>query len=240
MVSENKKNSIKLHHFGEELITAMINDLGSKVFYSFMEAKSFCPGQDKNDWQKKIEILKSIGISKQPAKSMLKMKLKKKAWLTDTEHDIDVAVMGKKDECFPIEVKMGISGSVSSWSTFHAYMINSPMKKRFLGEYIYIDGAMSSFLAGHKKKGLKGKIVESPIMPVWGLCIRKSNRKNFDKKTPKSQIKNLPLVFTFEELVEEYNTKKRSKKAYVVLVRKILNEASSLLNNEIAKALSNG
>jgi hypothetical protein len=239
------EKSIKLYHFGEALISAILAELSLKEILEFLKLESFCPLEESDTIrdEKIAAIEASIGSSLIEIETLkpIKSNFEKYILEVDTQHTLDLGIFSlEKAFCFPIEVKMGTTGDLVSWSKFQSYMVENPIKERIREKETdkhFLDGAMSSFLAGFTGSVQKEYklVIENKerefTMSNWGLCIRRGNKKSFKKTEVKEhKIINRPLIFTFEDLIEFYNdTEKGKVKSYTVLVGDILENSKTYL-----------
>ena len=202
-------NLIELHHFGEVLVEIIIKALGPKKFREFLIESSFYPGQGKKGTAElpfsfdDFEVASFVKIESDEGLEF------------DSESDIDVGIFFThlgEPHCFPIEVKMGTKGPVSSWTSFTHYMVNKkPVSLQENGRVL--NGCMPSLLSGTPKAGkhfkLKATIKERHLnakFNFWGLCIRTKVDSYLEEATKKeikdriSEIGVLPLIFHFDDL----------------------------------------
>ena len=253
MGNEKKSGKIGLHHFGESLVSEIINKMTTAKFLEFLWLEGFCPICDpEKSLHEKNSILESIaGICENESAradtlvGMTPIRINKyKEFRIDTEHDIDVALISDlSDLCFPIEVKMGFRGPIKTWDSFLKDMIKRAVKIRYGHKndpHDYLDGAMASFLAKLLKSddlSSVESVIQKPEFARWGLCIRKENIKSFQEPSDSSSNKMVvPIIFTFEDLLLFYKSQTNNK--WEDIVDSILEKSKSPLKSEIATVLN--
>lgn len=234
--------SIKLHHFGEDLVAGLINKLGHEKFLDFLTGpSSFCPvrvsAEALSEKLKRISYLRTLTAKIPACESMVSLEFTHPEWTADSEHKIDVCLGSSQGSSFPIEVKMGTTGSMQSWSNFQSYMIKNPMRLRdpsTTDSTPYIDGAMSSFLADLRDETLPFKTIVRPGFEYWGLCIRRAVRNKFELTQVKdNRVENVPLIFIFEDLLEYYDT--HSGTPHGEIIDQIFEDSKNCIKSEILK-----
>jgi len=239
-------NTIKLHHIGEVLVGEIIKNLGCKKFNTFLSERKNKPNDFEVSYMDFLDTDVEIDNKFEIERINNSAEAPQKNWRYDGGHRIDVTVFLKENICFPIEVKMGKDGVANSWESFSENINQVEMKEvtnsntlkgsvpSFLGKKI--DQKISNEL-GDLKVIRNNDSMDKAAYKEWGLVVRESQIEKFNL-TSSSLIKKLPMIISFEELVQFYENKRDLASVSIEdLLSRIFNISKKNLLKDISKRI---